>query len=481
MPNSEGTRRELLKLAGLSTASLSLARHLRAQDTREAADSLRQLVVDFGRELGRIKPLHGVNGGPVNWGGRANLSEYHRQAGFPHVRLHDINWPGCNLVDIPAIFPLFHLDADDPANYLFARTDDYVQSILDVGSQIVYRLGVSIEHFGHYHTHPPRDFRKWASICVNIIRHYNEGWANGFRHNIVYWEIWNEPNIGKNMWSGTREQYFELYETAAKAIKAAAPKVKVGGPALANPASPWTRPFLQYCRDRQVPLDFFSWHMYTASPVQLRRGAEWVRTLLDEHGFKETESHLNEWHYLNCAWPQLRPAEPAQYATLRGLYDGMSGPEGAAFCAKMLMLLQDSGVDVANYYSGDTQRWGMFDQYGVPRKVYHAFRAFNELCRTPRRVACSWEAQDGPTACAGLAADGASASVLLSNFDQEDVTSNLDLRNLPWKESLRARVYRVDAAGDFELVATEDLDVGVPKLMLAIPRASVCLVRLSRA
>jgi hypothetical protein len=27
-----------------------------------------------------------------------------------------------------------------------------------------------------------------------VIRHYTEGWANGFKMKVTYWEIRNEPN-----------------------------------------------------------------------------------------------------------------------------------------------------------------------------------------------------------------------------------------------------------------------------------------------
>ena len=58
--------------------------------------------------------------------------------------------------------------------------------------------------------HPPADAAKWAAICVGIIRHYNEGWANGFHHGIRYWEIWNEPENRPAMWTGTDEDYLAL-------------------------------------------------------------------------------------------------------------------------------------------------------------------------------------------------------------------------------------------------------------------------------
>ncbi len=201
------------------------------------------------------------------------------EAGFPVARLHDVRWPSPDACDVSTIFPLAHLDPDDPKNYLFAKTDDYLAAILAAKSKIVYRLGQSIEPWSKYHTHPPRDMDRFARVCVNIIRHYNDGWADGFHHGITHWEIWNEPDMKLPlMWLGSQEDYFRLYETVARAIKAHDPKLKVGGPALTSMSSDWARPFVAHCRDRKLPLDFFSFHVYSAKPQVLvdscrRRGS----------------------------------------------------------------------------------------------------------------------------------------------------------------------------------------------------------------
>ncbi len=479
MHDSRYSRRDALKLASLGAAALSFPASLRAADPPQADSSAPCVVVDFSRELGTIRPLHGVNNGPFNWGSRADVSVSHREAGIPWVRLHDVHWPSPDVVDIPCIFPLFHADPNDPANYLFARTDAYIKTIVDLGEQIVWRLGVSIEHSGFLQTHPPPDFAKWAAICVNIIRHYNEGWAGGFHHNIRYWEIWNEPSNGRSMWSGTREQYFQLYETAARAIKAHDPKLKVGGPAIGNHRDPWVPALLEYCRDRKLPLDFFSWHCYTGSPLVLTEAAERVRAMLDEYGFKATESHLNEWHYLGDGWDPIHAGDPRQYAALREGYAQTNGPEGAAFVAAALMLLQDSRLDVANYYTGDTSRWGLFDEYGVPKKTYYAFRAFNELCKTPCRVGCTGTTPDGLTVCAGMSKDRRAAHVLVSNLRGAEIELLLEFQNAPWKTEARAEVYRVDAANDFTLATTQALSGARPILALKLPSSGVCLVKLS--
>lgn len=157
------------------------------------------------------------------------------------------------LVDVPFLFGNCDADAADKANYYFRQTDDYLATCRRCGSDIIYRLGVSIEHgIGRYYAFPPEDFEKWSDICVNIVRHYNEGWNDGFAWNIRYWEIWNEPDLAGNMWNAPLERYFELYALTAKKLKARFPGIRVGGPAYAccdpggstpfsTPAAPPTR------------------------------------------------------------------------------------------------------------------------------------------------------------------------------------------------------------------------------------------------
>ena len=178
------------------------------------------IEVDFGTTNGVIRPLHGVNKGPLVAGGLMDLTEQHRALGIPFTRLHDCHWPNPDVVDIHAIFPDFAADPAKPGSYDFAATDEYLAAIRATGSEIVFRLGESIEHTKTKRfVHPPKGAGKWAAICLGIIRHYNEGWAGGFRYGIRYWEIWNEPENRPAMWTGTDEEFLRLYSTAARAIK----------------------------------------------------------------------------------------------------------------------------------------------------------------------------------------------------------------------------------------------------------------------
>jgi hypothetical protein len=450
------------------------------------------VVVDFAKSAGKIRALHGVNNGPVSWGGSADLTNYHKEAGFPSARLHDCHYAGANVVDIHFIFPIFDADADDPKYYRFAETDAYLAAMVNLGEQITYRLGESIEcrsraySDGGFYVHPPKDFAKWTKICVNIIRHCNEGWANGHHYNIKHWEIWNEPeenNIG--MWVGTQQQYFELYETAAKGIKAHDPSLKVGG-SVVWMGSPLFRPFLAYCRDRKLPLDFLSWHSYPDQPQNLAGDAVTARKVLDEYGFRNAESRVTEWHPMWYKWSgdidcnELGNPNPQKYATMREKFDLMRGPKAAAFVASALMLVQDGPLDMANYYTADTNPWSMFDSFGVPGRVYYAFVAFNQLTKTPNRVACEPQGAPRPdiTMCAGLSNDHTTASILISNYGPTESRLAIGLPNLPFSGRVQAETLAVDATHEFTRIGVAALEPGKARLTLSIPGYAVQFVRL---
>ncbi|MBR4336511.1 MAG: hypothetical protein IKP74_08675, partial [Clostridia bacterium] len=159
--------------------------------------------VSFAETLGRIKDMNSVNNGPD---GEFDYGSYdaYKAARIPFARLHDsaLNWR--HTVDIIHVFPNFDADENDPASYDFTLTDEYLDTIERTGTKLFYRLGNAIEaESKKYGAVPPKDFHKWARICEHIVRHENEGWADGYRRGIEYWEIWNEPDlVSKSCWTG---------------------------------------------------------------------------------------------------------------------------------------------------------------------------------------------------------------------------------------------------------------------------------------
>ena len=283
------------------------------------------VTVHFDQTVGPMKPMHAINNAPFH-GCDNHLFPALTQAGIPYARLHDTGgrYGGNVFVDIANIFRDENADPDDPAAYDFAFTDWLLGALHKAGVQPFYRLGASIENDHRvraYRIFPPKDPHRWALICDGIIRHYNEGWANGFHYDIRYWEIWNEPDnepetADNPMWKGSMEDYFTLYEVAARLLKQRHPQLMIGGyascgfysilnahAAVAN-SSPRTdyfltffERFLHHITDPQhtAPLDFFSWHSYSGIEENLQYAA-YARQRLDAYGLQNTQSILNEWN-----------------------------------------------------------------------------------------------------------------------------------------------------------------------------------------
>ena len=374
------------------------------------------IIVDFTREEGQIKPLHGINNSPIVYNGK--LPEL-ADAGIPYVRLHDTGgaFGGTYLVDVPNLFPNFDADASDPANYDFAYTDAYFRTLNASHLKIFYRLGVTIENrydIKPQRIYPPKDFRKWADICTGIIRHYNEGWANGFNYGIEYWEIWNEPE-SPAMWQGTPQQFYEFYSTAATILKSRFPHLKIGGYG-ASGFFATTRPncnnmrqgylrffngFMEYMKaNPTIPFDFFTWHLYTKDPHETEAHANYVRKRLDEAGFSSTESIFGEWNFVEHDTCHVDKAP----------WDLMRSSAGAAFVTATFALLQKAPVDKALYYDAMPSRvycgLYMYPEHKVS-KTYYVFKAFNSLYKlgTSVHVECG-EAQNGIYALAAKNTSG---------------------------------------------------------------------------
>ena len=340
--------------------------------------------IDYSKEIGKIKVMHAVNNGPVVAGKdqtRGNEISY-RNARIPYARVHDAaffsGYGGEHTVDVHAIFPNFNADVNDPNSYDFACTDHYMAQMLEYGTEPYYRLGSKIEHgVKKYGTIMPPDFQKWAEVCEHIIRHYNEGWADGFSYNIKYWEIWNEPDLdpddstNKRCWSGTEVDFANFYMTAATHLKKCFPNLKIGGPASAGDEA-WMERFLKRITENgKAPMDFFSWHWYWTEPSDVSIKATRIRRLLEKYGYGDVESILNEWNYVR-SW-----SKEFVYSIKQ-----IIGMKGAAFNAAVMSRCQNNpDVDMLMYYDARPTGFnGIWDMYTYEElKGYYAFYSFANL------------------------------------------------------------------------------------------------------
>ena len=401
--------------------------------------------IQFDNPIGkRIQPLHGMNSGPRTKSFVYDTRPQFVEAGFPYVRLHDVEYPfgSGEYVDIPCVFKNFAADENDPANYNFALTDEYIRQSLSVGAKIIYRLGISIEHAPiKRYTAPPSDYGKWARICEHIIRHYNEGWANGHRWNIEHWEIWNESDAeSTKTWAGTQEQFMEFYTTAARHLKACFPTLKIGGCAFTGSRPDNVERFLEYlaAQSPAVPLDFLSFHAYSATPEKPLTLWHRFRAKLNALGYTETETMLDEWNYMGSWDKTLQPA----------YYPAMKDHRGAAYNAAMLCAMQnETDMTVAAYFEADVVKefCGIFNVKEMrvsirnaasvePTKGFYAFKAFNSLYRMGEQVfhECDTKAL-WVTAAAGEIGNGA----LLANQETEPIELILTLEGVRSEQVIR--------------------------------------------
>ena len=393
------------------------------------------IKIDFGKTVGIIKDINCVNCAPYVpslGNNQERIIQTFKELDVPYSRLHDCcgRYGGCYYVDVPNIFRDFSKNAYDESNYDFYYTDEYIKGIVDSGANVCYRLGVTIDWGSKkYRTYPPEDNDKWAVICEHIIKHYNEGWSNGFYYNLEYWEIWNEPEHSA-MWLGTEEQYFDLYKTAAKHLKEKFPNIKIGGYGCSGFYSIYKEDeddlnktfmqffydFLSMVKENNVPLDFFSWHTYSDNLDKFTSYMKFARDALKEYGLGDVEIHCNEWNV---------GGEGNGYHLMRNMI-------GASYIASAMCIMQNTDyVDKAFYYCFSTTGGynGFFDQNTKFKTcTYYAFKAFGNCHRLKNQV---YSYCDNKKIHIVAAKNENRCSVLFSNYDGEDEKTVITMENLP--------------------------------------------------
>lgn len=400
-----------------------------------------KITVNEKNIIGKIKAMHGVGQPPLLGINTDNFS-YLTEANIPYSRLHDVGgWFGGNMfVDIPNIFRNFDADVNDPASYDFTFTDILIKGLVDAGCEPYYRLGVTIENFSPikaYRIYPPKDFYKWAQICEHIIRHYNEGWADGFYYNIKYWEIWNEPDghpdsIENCMWKGTKEEYFDLYRITSKHLRECfGESIKIGGYAscgfyevkekqdvtgaafgITRVLTDWDRrinyfmeffyEFIDIVAKENLPFDFFSHHSYCNASDNVKM-QHYCETYLESKGLGNVEIHLNEWNTTPTAQERGKSIASAQAV--------------ANMCA-----MQNTKLNVACYYDarmGTSVYGGLFNPLTKePFCTYYGFKAFGKLYTLGTQIECVC---DNEKVVSIAATDGTTVGVLMSNIGEDTV------------------------------------------------------------
>ena len=381
-----------------------------ADVNQESSRAVERTAVDFTAKAGKIRrELHSAG-----WGGQLTgpQSRYYldlKPLNLFAARTHD--WAlvnsGQRILDYYHVFPLLHADTQDPKNYFFAPSDEILEmTIQDLGMNVMYRMGTSIESVNArrngFEAHPPRyynsvepsDWLQFAKVHAQIIRHYTEGWANGYHwgDKMRYWELWNEPNdMPGGSWiikSGDKDQgknnytFNSFYIYVLKYLKAEFPHLKFGGPAVCYFDRSFLRALLDRCAKEGYTPDFISWHSYGDNPRRMLSQPAEARKMLDEYGFKDTELVINEWHWFHDNWWGLFKEGPAGYSKLLDMKTGVRSIEAAVYALQVIMGLQTTCLDQSYYYGCSHQfggLWGYRNDDGSLGKSFYTLKLFGDV------------------------------------------------------------------------------------------------------
>ena len=112
----------------------------------------------------------------------------------------------------------------------------------------------------------PKVNQEWIDLIESFIYFLIERYG---KEEVESWffEVWNEPDLRGFFFTGTRKEYFHLYQITAKTIKAILPNVQIGGPATSQ--NRWLKEFQEFCIQTQTPLDYLSTHHYPGDDIGL--------------------------------------------------------------------------------------------------------------------------------------------------------------------------------------------------------------------
>lgn len=201
------------------------------------------------------------------------LKQIHEELGIQRVRFHGIFCDDMHTTHkFTDLMPM--PGCGDYSEQSFRWCGVAYDNVLAAGMKPFVELGFMPKHmaakkkngmfFYRPNISPPKDHAKWYAYIQSFIRFLIDRYGlEEIRQ--WYFEVWNEPDLQLPFFAGTQKDYFKLYETTVKAIKAVDPQLMVGGPATSG--SKWVKELLDYCKANSLPIDFVTTHEYAGDPL----------------------------------------------------------------------------------------------------------------------------------------------------------------------------------------------------------------------
>lgn len=305
---------------------------------------------------------------------------------------------------------------------------------------------------------PPKLWSEWAQLIDAFARHLIERYG---RAEVRTWffEVWNEPNLG-GFWSGTKEDYFRLYETSARALAAVDSALPIGGPATSK--ANWIAEFITHCHTRAIPLHFVSTHLYPQdeqvaypdrkdSPHEIGAFfADTVRSVQDVVAASPLPALPIYW----SEWNTQAAASAAQVTWGENVYvdNAFAGTFIARNCSALDKACEMFGYWVASdvFEEGGIPSaplsctYGLLTLHGLPKAAANGFRLLRRLDGNQLDIASGFAApHTGAGASATASPETTQVRALLWNHAHVELPTPAPWREtvrIPWKSSTAPQV-----------------------------------------
>jgi len=294
----------------------------------------------------------------------------------------------------------------------WTKLDKVINQILQTGAAPFLNLSYmppAIAQNGEV-TNPPINWNDWSVVIRETIQHYSGRNSRNLK-NVIY-EVWNEPDLFGNWKIGRKKDYQLLYKYAilgANQTKDTNP-FKIGGPAITNPYQNWVDSFLDYIKENNLRIDFYSWHCYSLKPKKFLEDINQIDGWLSQNAGYSLEKYITEWGSVaeNSPYHDTNFDAAHLVAVVKQLIQRVD----LAF----IFEVKDGSSPENKKYWG---RWGLLthEKAGSVEKKpkYHALQLLNEI--TGSRISFEGEG----TWVTGFASkDGDKVKIILTNFDKQE-------------------------------------------------------------
>lgn len=338
------------------------------------------------------------------------------ECGFRYIRFHG----------------LFHDDMcvyriiDGKEVFNFQYIDDLFDALLKTGIRPVVEFGFmptdmatgeKTQFWWKGNVTPPQSWEKWAELIKKVVSH----WMERYGLNEIkkwYYEVWNEPNLHPAFWTGGKSGYFKMYEVTVNAVKSINPELKVGGPATSNFVPDdrfagdiedkskhmthklenlddgdwqpvWVRDFIEFCSEKNLPVDFFATHPYptdfaldghgvtggrSRNASSTKDDLALMRKIVDESVYAGAEIILTEWSSSPSSRDNSHDYAPAAAYIVKANIESRGLADALSYWT-FTDIFEECGAGNTAFHGG----FGMINYQGIKKPAFYAYKFLNML------------------------------------------------------------------------------------------------------